>query len=240
MALQRSPPAAGRPRLRSSACLRLGALLVFAASQLELPVFVPSSPHCRLGRGTCTRAAAGTAESIDLEIGQEVEGTVRKSLPFGAFVTIDGSGVHALVRTGEQQEGIPTKALTKDARVKGRVLDVKDGRVQVTLRPGSLERTPEQLGHVKLTSNSDRNVDFSALPQADEWAEGEVCGILLRCGAQVKVMLPGQSEPVVGVVRIRDFADGLAGTVTYGAKVRVRPAKVDFEQKRVEFTMKQP
>mmetsp|Transcript_112462 Transcript_112462/g.350498 ORF Transcript_112462/g.350498 Transcript_112462/m.350498 type:complete len:103 (+) Transcript_112462:309-617(+) len=102
----------------------------------------------------------------------------------------------------------------------------------MTLRSGSLERQPKG----KANANA---LEFMGVPE-DEWLEGEVVGMVMDRGLNVKVTAPGKSEPSVGLLALRNFADGLADTVTVGTKIKVRVLHLNPQREFLDLTMKEP
>mmetsp|Transcript_15252 Transcript_15252/g.31042 ORF Transcript_15252/g.31042 Transcript_15252/m.31042 type:complete len:239 (-) Transcript_15252:115-831(-) len=196
----------------------------------------PSLPRqgCIGGSARFRVAVAAGTPVAELEIGQEVEGSVKASPLFGVFVDI-GAEKDALVETEELQEGLPMERLKFGTQVKGRVIRLEDGKVWMTLRSGSLERPNSGL---KSKGNVNQAA-FEGVPN-DEWFEGEVSGLLLGKGAKIRATAPGCSEPSTGLLMLDEFADGFADTVTLGTKVKVRVFNYDAERGFLDFSMKEP
>eukprot|EP00929_Paragymnodinium_shiwhaense_P048970 TRINITY_DN24717_c0_g1_i1.p1 TRINITY_DN24717_c0_g1~~TRINITY_DN24717_c0_g1_i1.p1 ORF type:complete len:357 (+),score=88.94 TRINITY_DN24717_c0_g1_i1:38-1108(+) len=179
----------------------------------------------------------------DLQIGQELEGTVVQWF-FPGGVTVDvGATAEGFLEVEEFRDGFPDKTIpetfTPGDKIKVRVLDLEDytiaesAKFHLTLRTGDLERPARYVGK----GIADVTPFLEASPE--DWFDGEVT-LMSTWACFVKVVSPGTGKPFVGILYKEDFAGAFEDEAIRGGTCRVRVKEVDTENRRLIITMKDP
>ena len=161
-----------------------------------------------------------------LEVGAELEGTVTRIQPFGAFV--DLGGVEGLVHISELSYGRvrnPREAVTEGAEVKVKVIEVRNvgeegERISLSIKatqPDPWEDVPARFPGGSVVTGPVVSVqDFGVF-------------VSLAPGVEGLIHVSELSEE-----RVRHPRD----TVTMGQEVSARVLHIDTEQKRISLSMK--
>lgn len=161
-----------------------------------------------------------------LEVGAELEGTVTRIQPFGAFV--DLGGVEGLVHISELSYGRvrnPREAVTEGAEVKVKVIEVRNvgeegERISLSIKatqPDPWEDVPTRFPGGSVVTGPVVSVqDFGVF-------------VSLAPGVEGLIHVSELSEK-----RVRHPRD----TVTIGQEVSARVLHIDTEQKRISLSMK--
>jgi len=214
----------------------------------------------RRGLTARLQAESDTAETtqpertywMNLTLGQEVSGTVKKVTPQGAWLDIGaskstGGGRMALVELSEwlEEGGFPADyQKVKDSKgttISARILRLKSGgQIFLTRRPGNITR-PDVF-----RVNRTRGMQFADLRivagfKTDYWQDAQIVGFApwgVYCGFR-----PSRDKPgcrVEGLLHTTHFADGFAAKAAVGDRIKVRILEVDVSKGTLALTMRQP
>lgn len=175
----------------------------------------------------------------DLEIGQTVEGIVKRLTPLGVWLDIGAKKKKGLIEVGEWLEdgGFPVdfdkaKELIGQ-RLSARVLRFSGVDLFLTRRKGELERPLLKRG---LNNESDVLAFVKVPPQ--KWFSAQVVGMAPWGVYATFREWPGGR--VQGLVHRSHFAEGYAAEALVGQRIRVRILDVDLTKLAIALTMREP
>uniref|UniRef100_A0A7S1LI80 S1 motif domain-containing protein n=1 Tax=Alexandrium catenella TaxID=2925 RepID=A0A7S1LI80_ALECA len=245
-------PQAGLKRLRRrwllSSVLALAVLEFVVGELVHLPAFAGSPSARRSARrlaagrhprvSRCGQALAGDGRKslADFQVGEKVDGVVTAWFGNNGYVVDVGGKLQGNLEACELNDGLPAISLSKRQKVKVRVLDIDDAgkRLYLTMREGSLERSPRK-PYLQGVSGQDMQRFVDA--KGDEWFEGEVQQ-LASYGAFVRCQQPDGDGEVDGMLHKSELSRGFAEEIERGQMVRVRVR--DSEGRKMFLSMKDP
>lgn len=186
---------------------------------------------------------------MNLTLGQEVSGTVKKVTPQGVWLDIGaakstGGGKMALIELGEwlEEGGFPAYDKVKESKgtkMSAKILRLNSGgTISLTRRPGNISR-PEVF-----RANRTRGMQFEDLRivagfKPDYWIDAQIVGFA-PWGVYVGFR-PSRDKPgcrVEGLVHSSHFVDGFAAKAAIGARIKVRVLDVDVSKGTLALTMR--
>lgn len=172
----------------------------------------------------------------ELEVGQEVDGMVRRDFGFVGYFIDVGAEKNGLLEFEELVDGFPSKDdyLRKGDFVTARVLETDGENIYLTRRTGDLTRPPR----FRQKPEPEDIEAFSGVPN-DEWLQGVIAGMWAK-GVWVKIAPPSGGRPVRSLVKREEFTGDFEKEVFPGMNVMVRVTGVDVPQKRIDITMRDP
>ena len=171
------------------------------------------------------KAERAAATRRTLQVGDVVEGTVKRLMPYGAFVDIGGlEGLLHVSQISHAHVSDPADHLQEGQTLQVQVIEIQDlggPRERISLSIKSLADDPWQEVPRRLTEG--------------EWTTGVVTG-LADFGAFVELW-PG----VRGLVHVSEMADGRVthprDVLREGQEVRVRVKEIDPGRRRISLSL---
>jgi len=218
---------------------------VMPYSSNAFPKITCAQQSSRQGRTAVSRCAESPSSNdrglvSDLEVGQHVEGPVKKVTPMGVFLDIGIKKKKGLIEVSEwlEEGGFPVDYFDSARKLIGktisaRVLRKKGTNVFLTRKLGELRRPRILRG-----KNMEEDVQTFATMPPDRWFTGQVIS-MAPWGIYASIReKPG--ERVEGLIHRTNFVEGFAESASLGQQVRVRVVSANMSTCSLALSMRTP